>query len=60
MKSLPKLTMRDLLWLMALVALSVLWRTDHKELMAFRKQQAAADRAAAEEQARAEEQSTHY
>jgi len=56
MKHLPKLTLRDLLWLIALVALAVLWWTDHKELVVFRKQQAAAERANAEAQARADEQ----
>jgi tellurite resistance protein len=56
MKYLPKLSVRDLLWLVAFVALLVMWWTDHKELMEFRKQQAAAERAHAAAQARADEQ----
>ena len=42
MKHLPKLTMRDLLWLMALVALAILWRMDHREVTAFRREREAA------------------
>jgi hypothetical protein len=39
MKSLPKVTVRDLLWLTVVVALSVLWWTDRQELISLRKQQ---------------------
>ena len=38
MKYLPKLTMRDLLWLMALVALSVLWWMDRQDLVSLQRE----------------------
>jgi len=36
MKHLPKLTMRDLLWLIAVVALAVLWWMERKEVINLR------------------------
>jgi len=38
MKSLPKVSLRDLLWLIVVVALSVLWWMDHRELARVRKE----------------------
>jgi hypothetical protein len=57
MKSIPKVTVRDLLWLTAVVALSVLWWMDRQELISLRKQQQqAADQAAVQAELTARQQ----